>query len=524
MKKPLILALAVAGIGSAYTAFSWYFGKQTETNLGAQYEYLLQSSPYVEIVQRDYRRGVFASDETLTLELFGKIIKAAANGQDIQAPVPAEPLRLTIRTHIQHGPLPGGSKLAAAIAESELVLPEKVGQEVEKLLGSATPLYTQRSVINFDGSGHATFSSPKFQFTTPRDPAGNTGTLSWQGIEGSMDFSADMKHLLMTARAPEMNFSADDGTTIRLADLRLEGDQQSLFDDLPIFFSGAQHLSLGELAITPPRDKGGPVILKQVAYDTELPVNGDYIDLVARLSAENLQVEDKSFGPIHLDYSFRHLHTRALAELAQAFMGLYSDPALLAEDPDALATQFMPILNEHGSTLLNNSPEFHIDRISFANADGEANLAARVRMNALNLQDAAENPLMVLSKIEASGELSLQEEMILSLLRNPPAKEQLGIAELSQQEMEAQGQMLTAQFQQQVAMLSEQGYITREGGLIKTNVEYKAGQILVNGKPFMPMPMPMPMDEGMPMDENLSLDESMPMDEATPPAMVPDNR
>lgn len=522
MKKPLILALAFAAIGTAYTASSWYLGKQTETSLGAQYEYLLQSSPYVEIVQRDYQRGIFASDETLTLELFGKIIKAASNDRDIQTPLPAEPLRLTIRTHIQHGPLPGGSKLAAAIAESELVLPEKVGEEVEKLLGSTAPLYTQRSVINFDGSGHATFSSPKFQFTTPQSPAGKAGTLSWQGIEGSMDFSADMKHLLTTARAPEMKFSADDGTTISLADLRLEGDQQGIFDDLPMLFSGTQRLSVGELVISPPQEKGAPVILKQLAYATEMPLNGDYIDLIARLSAENLQIEDGSFGPIHFDYSFRHLHTRALAELARAFMELYADPALATEAPEALATQLMPVLSEHGSTLLNNGPEFHIDRISFANADGEANLAARVRTNGLDLQEATENPLMLLSKIEASGELSLQEEMILSLLRNPPAKEQLGIAELSQQEIEAQGEMLTAQFQQQVAMLSEQGYITREGGLIKTNVEYKVGQILVNGKPFMPMPMAM--DEGMPADENLSPDESMPMDEATPPAMLPDNR
>jgi uncharacterized protein YdgA (DUF945 family) len=76
--------------------------------------------------------------------------------------------------------------------------------------------------------------------------------------------------------------------------------------------------------------------------------------------------------------------------------------------------------------------------------------------------------------------------MVLELLRNPPGEAEMGSADSSAEELEARSRMMVAQFQQQVAMFSDQGYLTREGGLLKTNAVFKEGQLLVNGKPFPP--------------------------------------
>jgi len=280
-----------------------------------------------------------------------------------------------------------------------------------------------------------------------------------------------------------------------MSDMRIIGDQQRIFDDIALLYPGSQRMSIGEVAITVPESSRKPLIMKQLTYDIDLPLDGDYIDLIARFGVDNLQLGKDAIGPLHLDYSFKHLHARSLAEISQTFMGFYTDPTLLSGDGEALTAQLMPVLNEHGATILSNAPEFHIDRISFANANGESNLAARVKLTDLNLEEAMANPFVLLSKLEASGELSLQEEMILEMLRNPPGKEEMGLAELSPEELEAQTQMMSAQFRQQVAMLTDQGYLIREGKLLKSNVEFKAGQLLVNGKPFMPMDMPEAMEE-----------------------------
>ncbi|MEJ2396578.1 MAG: DUF945 family protein [Candidatus Thiodiazotropha sp.] len=85
--------------------------------------------------------------------------------------------------------------------------------------------------------------------------------------------------------------------------------------------------------------------------------------------------------------------------------------------------------------------------------------------------------------------------MVLGLLSNPPGKEQMENTGIPAEEMEAQSQMMVAQFQQQVAMLTDQGYLTREGDLLKSNAVFKQGQLLVNGKPFPPMAPPGAMDD-----------------------------
>jgi uncharacterized protein YdgA (DUF945 family) len=490
MKKIAILALVIVGIGAGYTASAWFFGKQAEANLSAQYDHVLETASYIEIVDRDYQRGIFESDETLTLELFRQLIETMSKQADDggQAAPIDKPLRLTIHTHIQHGPLPGFSNLAAAVIDSELVLPEEVKQDVAKLLGDKSP-FSEHTIIHYDGTGYATFTSPKFEVSLP-EPTGETNNvlnIAWQGIDGEMTFSADLKHTSMKALAPLLTLSSSDGFNIRLSDMRIEGDQQRIFDDIALLFSGSQRLSIGEVAMTSPDNQQKPLVLKQLTYDIDLPSDGTFIDLNARLGMGNLQFGEDSIGPLHFDYSIKHLHARALAEISQAFMGLYSDPALLAGDSEAFAAQILPVLSTQGATIMNNAPEFHLDRVSFANTHGEASLAARVKLAALDLEEAAANPFLLISKLEASGELRLQEEMILEMLRNPPGKEEMGLSDLSPEELEAQSQMMIEQFQQQVAMLTEQGYVIREGQLLKSDLEFKEGQLLVNGIPFMPL-------------------------------------
>ncbi len=490
MKKILTLALIIVGIGAGYTGASWYFGKQTETILSSHYDKMLETSPYIKLVERDYQRGLFASEETLILEFFGNVQSAAGDqGGDKKPPEQDKQLLLTVKSHIQHGPFPGFSTLAAATTTSDVLFPEAIKQDAAQVLGDKRP-FSQTTTIFFDGAGHTSFSSPKFdvEFPSPQESNGKTLSITWEGFQGDMDFSPDMKQLTFRAKAPSLKVSDSDGFHATLTDLRLEGDQEKIFDDIATLFSGSQRASIAEISFVVPNSGDEPFIIKQLSYDLDLPRDGDYIDLVERMGIESLQIGKDNMGPIHFDYSFKHLHTRAVAEISQTFMGIYSDPDLLAAGGEAFARELMPQLMQHAETILDNAPEFHIDRLSFANAEGEANLQATLTLNGLRLQEILANPAIAIAKLEAIGEAHLEEKMVLELLRNPPGKSKMALANLSPEELEAQSQMMASQFQEQVAMLTEMGYITREGSLLKTHAEFKGGQLLVNGKPFMPIP------------------------------------
>ena len=85
--------------------------------------------------------------------------------------------------------------------------------------------------------------------------------------------------------------------------------------------------------------------------------------------------------------------------------------------------------------------------------------------------------------------------MVVELLRNPPGRAAMATSVSDPEALEEESAMRAMQFQQQVAMLTEQGYLTREGKRLKSKAEFKQGQLLINGKPFMPpQPGEMPME------------------------------
>ncbi len=495
MKKVVPLVFVLAALGTGYTAASWFFGKQTEATLNAQYEKLLETAPYMEIVERDYQRGVFSSDETVTLAFFKQQMNATVSDTGDNTAAGDKAFQLSFQTHIEHGPLPGFSTLAAATSETEILLPDEAKQDLSELLGDKKPFSFQTTIL-FDSSSHSSFSSPQFNITLPatKEDSDETFTLSWQGLEGEMSVSADLKQMNFSAFAPALHITDSEGLDVRLSGMQFEGENERIFDDIALYLGGTQSMSVAEIAVHMPQDDLEPLVIKQLEYGVKAPVNGDFIDFSEEFGISSVHIGKDSIGPIHMDYSLKHLHARSIAQISQAIMGLYTNPELLSADSQAIAAQLLPELQGHAETILINSPEFHIDRLSLANTKGETNLTGRVKLNELVLEEALANPLMILAHLEASGELTSQEEMVLELLRNPPGKAQMEKAAQSPEALEVQSQMMAEQFQQQVAMFTELGYITREGSLLKTNAEFKDGQLLVNGKPFMPMNQPAPME------------------------------
>jgi uncharacterized protein YdgA (DUF945 family) len=483
MKKIASMTLTFALIGVAYTASAWFLGKNVEASIDEQYNNLSASQPYIRVVKREYQRGIFQSEETVTLSLVSNLPSSTANQDGLPGGASDRPMELTLHTRIQHGPFPGFSTLGAATSETELVLSDESKAGMAKLLGDANP-FLQHSVIHFDGSGTARFSSPRFDFSFP-GKGSQIHHIAWEGVEGSMDFTPGVKSFTLHMQAPKLEITDAQGGAISLDHIVFEGDQQQMFQDLPYLYSGTSHFAIGKISVNDGEGKLGPMAINQLVYDVELPLQGDYLDLITRVGTDGLTIDKDSFGPAHMDISFRHIHARAAAELNKQLMLFYTDPALQSSNPKELAGLLLSQLKQNAETILANDPQINIDRISFSNPDGEAKLAARVKLIDITLEEVA-NPMMMLMKLEATGNLTLPEEMIVQLLRNPPFAKQAKFADLTPEEIKARGQAAAKQFQQQVAMLTEQGYLNREDNLIKTSMAFKAGQLTINGKPFSP--------------------------------------
>jgi uncharacterized protein YdgA (DUF945 family) len=482
MKKSVIVASTVAvAVALAYPATAWLLGKQVEAVLDDSYS-LLAEHPYAKVVKRDYQRGVFGATEVVTIELFGDMMKslvkaqegAGAPGSPTEAVGEMKPMQLTFRSEIRHGPVPGFA-LGAAAVDTELVLDGELKKNLSKLLGDKKPLLTH-TVLGFTGGGVSTVTSPAF--STSFQGKGEDLNLAWDGLSITVDFARNLKSYTIRADAPKLEVRDNKGAQVVVSGLHLQGKQKLIFDDEPMLYSGDMRFAIGELSAVSGRQEGDPVLFKQIAYEIDVPVKGDFIDIAAKLGAEVVQVGKQAYGPAHYEVSFNHLHARTMAKLYRAWLKLYSDPAFFsASAEDGSPAKLLAPLGEPALELLRNNPEIRLDRVSFNSKHGEARVAAVAKLKDAKPEDFS-NPLMLLAKLEAGADISLPEGLIGEMAGAGP-----GAAENA-----ARGAML----QQQIAGFAEQGYIRREGGAIKSKIDFANGQLTVNGKPFNPMTMGAP--------------------------------
>lgn len=489
MNKAVPITLAIACLGGSYSAASWYFGKQTETRLNTQYEQMLDKAYNIRLVDREYQRGIFHSTETITLEFIKEpAISAAIDGEDYEA-AEQQSFKLAIHNEIQHGPIPGFSTLAVALTHTDVMLIEGVEKDLAEQLGDKSLLNNQ-TIFHFDGSANATFNMPRLDLTIADftdKTTEKTIAFNWEGLKGDIDISADMTHFKFNALSPIITLTNSIGEKINISDIQISSEQQRIYEDIDSLYSGSQTLSIREITLTTPKMEGTPLSAKQFTYDINIAKDGDFLNFVEQMGIETAQIGQDKIGPFHFDFSLNHLHGRTLADIAKSVNRFNVEMSKADSDQEAATDQLMPAIKEQGQRVLDNHPEFRIDRISFATANGEANLSGQVTLSELNLEEAVENPFILLGSLNANGELSLNENMILELLRNPPGNELMDLNDETSVEQMAQIQMIAEQFQQQIAIFTGMGYITRDGSSLKTNAEYKAGQLLINGKPFPPV-------------------------------------
>ncbi|TVO58836.1 YdgA family protein [Denitromonas halophila] len=478
MKKTWLALLAVPVV--AYPAAAWYLGSQVESTLSAQYKQV-ETLPYMKVVERTYERGVFSATESVTVELFGAMMQAVQQATP-DAP-PAEPMRISFRSQIQHGPFAGGT-LAAAVVDSELVLDAATQAEVAKLFGNNKPL-TGHTVFKLDGSGTATVLSPAFASQFAKPETGEPVNIAWEGIRATVDFAPGMSRYTMNGEAPKLEVKDPAGAHMLMTGMRFTGEQQRMFEDEPLLFSGKQRITIDAMQMNIPEEDAGQVSFKQISYDIDMPVQGDFIDMSARMGAEIVDISGTNYGPAHYDLSLKHLHARTIAKLYRVLLEAYSNPAMMG--PDADPQLALAPLAEPAMALLGHNPSFSLDRLSFTTPHGNAHLDLRASAPGIT-PEAMANPGLIMAVLDAGANIALPEALLLSMAKDRASAQIAAMSEtgtVSDDDLH----MVTAQFEGKLQELSGQGFITRDGGVVKSTMAFKNGQLTVNGKPFNPMAM-----------------------------------
>lgn len=465
MKTTAKLALLAGALVIAYPSAAWVLGRQIEAaadELHAQFE----MGPLVKVAERRYQRGIFSSSETVTLEVFGGMAREA--GGD------ARSFKVTFHTDFRHGPLVDGMSLGAATSDTELILDADLRKRFTDVVGQQQ-LFVARTLHRFDGGGTTTMNIPPFSMALPAEDGSASGELRSDGVSAVLDYQPGLASYSYRGSAPRFGVNNGKGGQAALSALSFSGDMRRVFADDTLLYSGVEKFTIGQLSFDDGEDADNKVLVEKLVLDGEVPLNGEFVDVVGKLGAEVLRVGAKDFGPAHYDFSLRHLHARTVAGVYRAMLDASADQEGVmdaAADPSLL---FAPIAAA-GQELLKYQPELHIDRISFNSAQGEARLAASARLGEVSAEALA-SPPMLMEKLQADAEVVLPEALIVALAADGEEVGAEGAGHDSTSEM----------VEQQLGALVEQGYIVRDQGMVRSKVELKDGELSANGKPLGPM-------------------------------------
>ncbi len=453
--KKIALALVVATPLVAYPLASWVIGGQIDSIFQRQYAEL-QGNVYVDIIERKTQRGIFSTEEVITLALKPEYSELLHLPNPDAEAHDAKPVQFVVRSRIDHGPLPGFTRLGLASAHSVLELDNPL---VQKLYAGKSPL-TVDTFVDFSGAGQQKILSPAVD-----SHFDGTAHLAWGEMVIDMDFNRDFSVINAQGRWPFMRVqSADGAERIEMNEMAMQAQQQRLSAEVSDIYTGPVDFTLHALEMQSSDASTPPLRVENMRFNSDVKANAGFINILAGYAADSIEVGEDHYRNAHFALALRHLEPGALAKINQ----ISSHMDTSADHVDMV--QLKPLLRPL-QILLENSPEIAIERMGLSTAQGDIKASAQVRLpnaNVGNLESAAENPLLLMSLatvLEADAQMALPEV----LLKENLTPEQI--------------EMLAAMIQA--------GYVLNKSGQLSTALSFAQGNVTINGKPLDPALMGM---------------------------------
>ena len=451
-----VTALLLAGAWAGSTVYSAGQAEAISNRLSGTIDAALRSNNLGKVERHTFARGLSSSTDDVYLML-GEASEPT-NG----------PMKLHLRSRIQHGPLPGLSAVGQAIVDTEIIWDDAgVQAAVDKAFGGKKP--TLHTVIGLGSNTDATLSVPAGSYSDGQ------GKAAWQALGGHFQVSSAGRGVNGTLTWPGGSIEgANTQGVIELEDLRYVVDQQPYLAKLS---QGKSSFTVA--SVTLPQGVGK---MDSLSVTTTTAPSGTTMQSRTQATVASLDANGQKFSDLKLVLSASKLSSAALEELS----GLVQTPEYRAltdqaagKTDDAALGRLLADLTPILQKLLAGNPELRIDEVSGRTPQGRLRLALgaqvvngdRIDLKPLLGQDTlkagASSPelLGLLGNLKLSADIEGQEAVIAGLLGGS-------------------GNDTAASIAQSIDPMVQQGMITRTGDTLKTHLEFSQGGATINGKPF----------------------------------------
>jgi uncharacterized protein YdgA (DUF945 family) len=448
------VALAAAAVvgGAAWS------GQVAQQRLEADMTAWLATLP-VKVTQSTYEKTLFSATQTVVL----------VPGCEESDTDEAQAKSITLRQHIQHGPLPGFTRVGWTVVDSELLMPAPL-RDLLQNPSEDQALVSAHTEIGLFGGFRARITTPTLEFK--EDPA-HPGKAVVQGVElqlrGSSLSSGTLSYDLVWPGLVGSGSTDTGDTRVQVGRLTVHGD--GLYDahDLLRLTVGktTSDLALVEVSNTP-KGLGKPtnLVFRDIKGGSEATLeNQDLLNRVSTLTAQG-EINGQKISKFDMRASLKRLHLPSYALMLQKAWS----PSVLCEEqehPEDLAGQAQATMG----AMLPYNPEVSVDKLEIEMDGQTATLSYVVGTQGITAEEAAspELPSVLMAKTRASGEVKVPMAWIEKAMID------------SQPQRQAQDK---AMLEAMVGQAVDNGYVVREGVLLASQFKLEQGSLLVNGKPL----------------------------------------
>jgi uncharacterized protein YdgA (DUF945 family) len=459
MKKIVITVLV---LGLLLVAAPWGIGKLAETRVNSGLDQVVKEAPYLTIVERKWTRGWFRSEQEVTFEIMGPWVRAlnpatiladikkaeAAQSETPAEEKPMEPLRFTIRNEILHGPVLWPASLGVARVNTRLVMSEEVRKKIMEVFGTDEPVRMSTRVSFFGGGTTRLYGDGQTIKLKDGD-----GTVSYDDYYLDMAYSSHLDKFDMDGSWPSLEVKGlKEGGRFTLSKARLEYDSTRILGDI---YDADARFTIGEVRIVDAAN--AETLVEDAHYIVDTEKKGDFIDLAAKfgtgkVKSKQLESIGLALDEVHYDLTFAHLHIKTLQDMMTAMRAAYEKPMTTKEEIDAAI--FGPF-KQYGTELLKYDPEFAIDRIGIVTPEGEALIKGVVKLKGATAADFSGEAMMgLIGKVDADFNVSITQKLLEKI---PGGATGIGAS-------------------------IDAGYAKRDGDKVVSHIEFRNGELKINGK------------------------------------------
>ncbi|MBR5674846.1 MAG: YdgA family protein [Neisseriaceae bacterium] len=484
-KTPILLTALIAAAGVAYVGGAWYSGSVAEKTLEKRSQIIQGTSGLLQIVSREYNRGVFSSTETLTIRVSPSHLASAGQFMPDRIKVLLDS-PITIKSRVRHG-------LFGAKAESSFEFAGEQQKMMKQLFGDTTP-FAMTDNIALSGSGSLKFT------VAPLDYEELSGIkIAWQGLQSVTDYQPMYESYKTALDNAGLSVSLADIFNVSYQGLKY---QSSSLPSKPIK-TGDTDVSLQSISMHWNRDKvdykirlnevvklvsglqlGGfinpsisilppDVSAKNIHFAMSSKIDNNYLSGDGLVAFESLTYGDEVYGPMKIAGSAEHLNATAFAAIADSVVAINN------ENADMWRNEVLQTLRGKGAALFTDDPKITLSTFDLQTPSGKTQLDGSFALKGVEKEDLDD-----FSALLPKMSMKLNYHIPQAVVESFAHAQVQNLFDVNDQKNAAEIQeTVRLMMNNMIEDMQKQGYLKIENGVLIGDIALNDGQLLFSGKP-----------------------------------------